>query len=77
MVGARLAFTLSFQERFPGTVNQEESRVKLEESGWGGRASEGGGAGRFLDPVQAGDLGQKVKEVQGFLPSGEAQFTSL
>lgn len=50
--------------------------MKLEESGLGGGASEGGGAGRFLDPIQ-GDLRQKVKEVQGFLLSGEAQFTSL
>jgi len=43
--------------------------VKLEESGLGGGASEGGGAGRFLDPIQGGDLRQKVKEVQGFLLS--------
>ena len=69
---------LSFQERSAGTVHQEEkSLVKLEERGRGGRGSEGGGAGRFLDPNQGGDLGQKGKEVQGLLVSGEAQLISL
>lgn len=51
--------------------------MNLEERGWGGGASEGGRAGRFLDPIQGGDFGQKAKELQGFLLSGEAQFTSL
>ena len=69
---------LSFQERSAGTVNQEdESLVKLEARGRGGRGSEGGGAARFLDPNQGGEVGQKGKEVQGLLVSGEAQFISL
>lgn len=72
---AYVGFHALLSGEISGTVTQE-STVKLRRVGRVEGRQRRGGAGRFLDPVQAGDLGQKVKEVKVSF-QWKAQFTSL